>query len=224
MPTTSEVTPRWQRLWRWCITMLAVFPALAAAQSPATELWPELDVYWRQAAHQRTFFQLADQAEHEGPHHQATVGLYQDYLNLPSAYLRLGYRYTFSTRDGSYRESRIVAEGAGSSGLWSRLRGTSRTRFEERWINGDLSYRVRERVQVQWESKDKSGPRWAPYTSVEPNYDSRYRTIARMQERIGTDVELSRHVAADLYFARQDDSRGQPAAVNALGVTLTLKY
>ena len=223
MSKTSELTSRRQRSRRWCITILALFPALAAAQSPATELWPELDVYWRQAAHQRTFLKQ-DQAEREGPHHQATVGLYQDYLNLPSAYLRLGYRYTFSTRDGSYRESRIVAEGVGSSGLWSRLRGTSRTRFEGRWINGDPSYRVRERVQVQWESKDKSCPRWAPYASVEPYYDSRYRTIARMQERIGTDVELSRHVAAELYFARQDDSRGQPAAVNAIGVTLKLKY
>ena len=68
-------------------------------------------MYWRPAVHQRTFLELSSSTEREGTKRESTVGLYQDYLSLPKGYLRAGYRFTFSTRDASYRESRIVGEG-----------------------------------------------------------------------------------------------------------------
>lgn len=201
-----------------------VSPCALSAQSAVTETWPELDVYWRPAEHQRTFLELSAVAEREAAKRDAAIGLYQDYLNLPFGYLRGGYRYTFSTRDASYRESRIVAEGVASKSVWSRLRALNRTRVEWRWINGDPSYRVRDRVQVQLVATATRGPAWTPYGTFEAYYDSRYNTIARLGARVGTEARLGRHLSTDLYVARQDNSRGTPTAVNALGLTLKLSY
>jgi hypothetical protein len=97
----------------WLLLGLMLVPLLASAavaQQATNELWPELDVYWTPAKHQRTVLELSGSSEREAAKKEATVGLYQDYLQLPRGYLRAGYRFTFSTRDASYRESRIVGE------------------------------------------------------------------------------------------------------------------
>lgn len=214
----------WIRQMRQCVLWLLVFPAAAASQSTTSELWPELDVFWRPAAHQRTFLETSASAEQEGSKREATVGLYQDYLNLPFGYWRAGYRYTFSTRDASYRESRIVGEGVASMPVLSRFRLLNRGRVEWRWVNGDPSYRLRERVQLQLVSMARRGPAWTPYGTFEAYYDSRYRTIARIGGRVGTEARLSDHLSTDVYIARQDNSRGTPDGLNAFGLTLRLSY
>jgi hypothetical protein len=206
------------------LAMLVALPVVAAAQSVTTETWPEVDVYWRPAVHQRTFLEMSASSEREGSKREATVGLYQDYLNLPFGYLRGGYRYTFSTRDASYRESRLVGEGVASMPVLSRFRLVNRGRLEWRWVNGDPSYRVRERIQLQLVSKTGRGPAWTPYGTFEAYYDSRYRTIARLGGRVGTEARLSRRLSTDVYLARQDNSRGTPEGLNALGVVLKLNY
>ncbi len=199
-------------------------PCALSAQSVVTENWPELDVFWRPAEHQRTMLELSAVAEREGAKRDTAVGLYQDYLNLPFGYIRGGFRYTFSTRDASYREPRIVAEGVASKAIWSHFRALNRTRFEWRWVNGDPSYRIRDRVQVQLVSTANTGPAWTPYGTFEAYYDSRYSTISRLGARVGTEARISRRLSTDLYIARQDNSRGTPTAVNALGLVLKLNY
>jgi hypothetical protein len=216
--------PRSQLTWRCLLGIAALLPCLLSAQSVVTENWPGLDIYWRPAEHQRTFLEASAVAEREGAKRDAAIGFYQDYLSLPFGYVRGGYRFTFSTRDASYRESRIVAEAVASKAVWSRFRALNRTRAEWRWINGEPSYRVRDRVQVQLVSTATHGPAWTPYGTIEAYYDSRYNTISRIGERVGTEARISRRVSTDIYAARQDNSRGSPQAVNALGVTLKLSY
>lgn len=214
---------RW-RSWPLLPVALTGIVRVAGAQSATTESWPEIDVYWRPAEHQRTFLELSASSEREGAKREASVGLYQDRLHLPFGYLRAGYRFTFSTRDASYRESRVVGEGVASFALAWRLRLLNRGRIEWRWVNGEPSYRFRERVQVQRVSRATAGPAWTPYGTFEAYYDSRYRTVARLAGRVGMEARLSRRAATDVYVARQDNSRGSPDAVNALGVTLKLEY
>ena len=207
------------------LAMLARFSGVAAAQSTTTsETWPEIDVFWRPAEHQRTFLELSGSAEQESSKRQATAGLYQDYLNLPFGYVRGGYRYTFSTRDASYRESRLVAEGVASKSIMWRFRALNRARFEWRWVNGDPSYRVRERVQIQVVSNAKRGPGWTPYGTLEAYYDSRYRTVARVGGRVGTEARLSGRMTTDVYLARQNNFRGAPDRLNALGLVLRITF
>jgi len=196
----------------------------AHAQTPVTELWPELDASWQPARHQRTFLELSDKSEREGPTHQASVGLYQDYTSLPLFYVRLGYRETFSVRDASYRESRIVTEGTIAVRPTRLLRVHNRTRTEFRFINKVYSYRVRDRVQIQAQSQASKGLRPSPYLSIEPFYDSRYNTIARMEYRLGAEARVAKPVTLDLYYGRQNNTRGTPTNINALGIVSKLVF
>lgn len=204
--------------------MVVLLPCSATAQATATEWWPELDVFYQPAKRQRTFLELSAQTEREGPKHQASAGLYQDYLWLPAGFARAGYRFTFSTRDASYRESRLVGELNLTLASSPAFRFVNRVRGELRWVNNEYSYRVRERVQIQRMSQAPRGFRPAPYVTFEAYYDSRFDTIERLAGRIGVEAQLGGPVSIDLYIARQDNSRGEPDAVNALGVTLKLSY
>jgi hypothetical protein len=202
--------------------LLICIAARAFAQT--SELWPELDVYWQPAEHQRTFLELSMSAEQEGPKRQATAGLYQDYMHLPLGYLRGGYRFTFSTRGDAYRESRIVAEAVFTAYQRGRTRLVNRTRPELRWVNGTYSYRVRDRLHLQRLAAKQSGLALAPYITFEAYYDSRFNTIARLAGRVGSEARLGTRTTIDLYIARQNNSRDTPRYINALGITMKLTY
>jgi hypothetical protein len=208
--------------WLLGLMLASCIAGAAHAQIPTNELWPELDVYWTPAKHQRTVLELSGSSEREAAKKEATVGLYQDYLQLPSGFLRAGYRFTFSTRDASYRESRIVTE------VTERLTGATawrlveRSRVELRWVNGEYSWRLRERLHLQrfFATPRRLDPR--PYGTVEAYYYSQYNSIARLAGRAGVEVRLWPASDVDLYLARQENSRGEPARVNALGITVKL--
>jgi hypothetical protein len=207
------------------LAVLALLPGTAlAAQSGSTEVWPAVNIYWRPAEHQRTFVDLSLSNEREGPKREATVALYQDYLWLPRGFVRAGYAFTFSTRDASYRESRVVSELNLARDLPKTLRLVNRLRAELRWVNGEYSYRVRERLHLQRGVRLTQAPRVKPYGTVEAYYDSRYRAIARLAGRGGAEVRIGGPTSLDVYLARQDNLRSDPPFVNALGVTVTLSY
>jgi len=196
----------------------------AAAQG-SKEVWPELDILWRQAAHQRNFFELSSSTDHEGVKHEASVGVYQDYLFLPRGFLRAGYRAPFSTRDASYRESRIVAEATLGRSLPFELRAINRFRVEPRWVNSEYSYRVRDRIQLERELKPGIKRKLlGPYGTFEAYYDSRYNTVSRLGGRIGNNMRFGGPASLDLYLARQVNSRGSLKSVDALGIKLQLSY
>ncbi len=197
--------------------------ATAGAQS--SEIWPELDVYWRPAEHQRTFLELSSLADREGPERQATIGLYQDYLSLPRGYLRAGYRFTFSTSDASYRESRVVGEGVLTCYSSDAMRLLDRgARGELRWVNGAYSYRVRDRLHLQRLAAQKSRLALAPYGTFEVYYDSHEGDISRIAGRIGSEARLGGPASIDVYVARQNNLHSTPRYVNALGLTMKLAY
>jgi hypothetical protein len=204
--------------------LLAGIASAASAQSRVNEIWSELDVFWRPAEHQRTFLELSRRTEPEGKEPEGTIGLYQDYLNLPLLYLRAGFRYTGSFGDGSYRESRIVGETTVTAYSSHAVRLLNRSRVEFRWVNSEYSYRLRDRVQLQHVPLDPQGLALAPYVTFEAYYDSRYNTIARIGGRIGSEAHVIGPFSIDLYIARQNNSRSEPKYVNALGLTGRLSY
>jgi hypothetical protein len=209
---------------RAILATLILCPVSTQAQG-TSELWPELHVYWTPAEHQRTFLELSASSERESSKREATIGLYQDYLRLPRAFFRAGYRFTFSTHDASYRESRGVAEANVTMATWGKLRLINRTRAELRWINGDESYRLRDRLHLQRVSSDTRGPAWAPYVTCEAYYDSRYAGFSRIAGRLGTEARIRGPVTTDVYVARQNNLRGiSPPYVNALGLIMKLQY
>jgi len=200
------------------IALFSVHGDVISAQT--SQVWPELDVFWQPAEHQRTFLELSMSSDRESDSREASVGLYQDYLRLPRGYARAGYRYTFSVQDASYRESRAVGEVVLAAGLPRRLRLLNRARTELRWVNSQYSWRFRERVHVQYYLRNPRFARHAlaPYGTLEAYYDSRYRTIARIGGRIGSEARLSDKWSTDVFIARQNNSRAAPRYVTALGV------
>lgn len=202
--------------------LVACVAGEAGAQQATNELWPELDVYWTPAKHQRTMLELSSSSEREATKKEGTVGLYQDYLQLPRGYLRAGYRFTFSTHDASYRESRIVTEVTQRVAGDSTWRLVERSRVEFRWVNSEYNWRLRERLHLQkfFASPMRFDPR--PYGTFEAYYYSQYNTIARLAGRVGVEFRVWRASDIDLYLARQDNSRGEPPRVNALGLTVKL--
>jgi hypothetical protein len=208
----------------WRVFALTVVLAVDASAQAQKELWPELDVYYRPAEHQRTFLELSASTEHEGQKNEGTVGLYQDYLMLPDAFFRGGFRETFSRRDGSYREERVVLEANATAYSTRLFRAIYRTRAEFRVVNNEYSYRIRERLHFQRTAQNPKGLALAPYGTVEIYYDSRYKTIDRLAGRVGTEMHVGGPVTLDLYLARQHNTRGTPVFVNALSVTTKLNY
>ncbi len=202
----------------------ALIAVVGSAGAQTNELWPEIDVYWQPAEHQRTFLEISASAEQEGSKRQDTAGLYQDYLFLPNGYVRGGYRYTFSTHDASYRESRLVGEWVERVFSQGMARLVNRARFEMRWVNGDPSFRIRERIHLQRVPPKPRWPALAPYGTFEVYYDSRLGAISRLAGRIGTEARLVGPASVDVYLARQDNLRESPSYVNALGVTVKLVY
>jgi hypothetical protein len=196
----------------------------ALAQSTTAEVWPELDVYWRTSQRLRTMLEVSMRTEREGDEPEATVGLYEDLLRLPAGYARLGVRYTFSTGDASYRETRAVGEFVFRPWSTEALRLLNRTRAELRWINREYSYRVRDRLHLQRVPSDSSGRAWAPYGTFEAYYDSRFGAIAKLGARVGTELRIVGPASLDVYVARQNDTRPTERYVNAFGVTTKLSY
>jgi hypothetical protein len=212
------------RIRTLAVVLTLVPGTTAAAQGGTTEVWPALNIYWWASEHYRTFADVSASTEREGEKREATVGLYQDFLRLPRAFARAGYSYTFSTRDASYRESRLVGEVNLGYAVSKTLRLVNRVRGELRWVNSEYSYRVRERVHLQRGAGEAQRPPLMPYATLEAYYDSRYATIARIGGRVGSDVRLSGPATLDVYLARQNNSRSEPRYVNALGLTVRLSY
>lgn len=206
-----------------CVSLLLLFGTSLPAQT-TNEWWPELNLFWRPAEHQRTFLQLSNDAEHEGPGPEATAGLFQDYLHLPGWFVRGGYRYTFSTRDNSYRESRILIEGTSAPYLTSQASLELRARVELRLVNGDDSYRIRERQRFQHLVAHALHAAWLPYASYEAYFDSKHRTVDRADGRLGLEVRPRGPASIEAYYARQDNTRSKPRHINALGVTAVITF
>jgi hypothetical protein len=204
------------------LLLVACVAGEADAQSVTNELWPELDVFWTPAKHQRTMLELSGTNEQESAKKQATIGVYQDYLQLPRGYIRAGLRFTRSTNDASYQEARIVTELTRRVAGDSTWRLVQRSRVELRWVNSDYNWRFRERLHLQrfFAHPWRYDPR--PYGTFEAYYYSQYNTIARLAGRVGVECRVWKESDIDVYLARQENSRGEPVRVNALGVTVKL--
>lgn len=100
---------------------------------------------------------------------------------------------------------------------------SDRNRFEWRNINGNVSWRYRNRVQ--FERPFSIGERRiTPYISGETMYDTRFDTWTRNQLYIGARVPIVKHVTWDGFYMRQWDARTQPGFLNVAGTFVRLDF
>jgi hypothetical protein len=96
---------------------------------------------------------------------------------------------------------------------------SDRNRVDLRWVDGVYSWRYRNRLLVERETSI-GGYRLTPYTSGEVFYDSRYEAWSRNRFALGVQAPFHPRLMLDIYYMRQNDTRSQPAHVNALGLAL----
>ena len=232
------------------ISIVAVFVLLigiqrAAAQEPTTrkEFWPEIDVYITVKPKVRLYLtgtvskSVEDGELRNAQGYEGQIGVHVDYIPNKHVILRTGYRYGTSVGSNSepFKEHRLLTEQTLRELLPGDLLLSDRNREDFRFVNGDFSFRYRNRVTLEREVHLFKGRTITPYVSGEIFYDTRYNTWNRNRFAVGVQQSLlrgplrkmllpQRQVTLDLYYMRQNDSRSDTKHVNAIGAALTFYF
>lgn len=167
---------------------------------------------------------------------EAQIGAHIDYIPNEHVVLRAGYRYGTSVGDTDtpYQENRFLTEQTLRKMLPGSLRLSDRNREDFRFINGDFSFRYRNRVTIEREFLFKKRT-ITPYAAGEIYYDTRFSAWNRNRLTAGVQTSLRRgsvlkmllpkhQIIFDLYYTRQNDSRSATQHVNALGAALAFYF
>lgn len=100
---------------------------------------------------------------------------------------------------------------------------SDRNRFEWRNINGNVSWRYRNRLQFE-RPFNIGERRITPYISGETMYDTRPANWTRNQLYVGARVPVVKHVTWDGFYMRQWDARTQPGFLNVVGTFIRLDF
>jgi len=201
------------------------------------QLWPEIDVYVPLDEKVRLFFLFTiTKAEETKENVEGQFGAHVDYTVNKRLVLRAGYRYGFSlTGTDPFKEHRPILEQTVRQPLPLNMLLSDRNREEFRIVNGDFSFRYRNRLMLEREFL-LPGRSITPYGSIEVYHDSRFKVWNRNRLTVGLQVQLKRalpllsliaprkQVILDVYYAKQNDSRSQPNHIHAIGTTLAIHF
>lgn len=222
------------------------------AQEPATrnEFWPEIDVYFHVKPKIRvnllgTVSKSVEDGEiRNAQGYEAQIGVHVDYVPNDHVILRIGYRYGTSIGNDAdpFKEHRLLGEQTFRKLLPGDLVLSDRNREDLRFINGDFSFRYRNRLTLEREFHlPKFVPKLltrrsiTPYVSGEIFFDTRYSIWNRNRLAVGVLQSLrpgplrkmlvpKRQMILDLYFMRQNDSRSTAQHVKAFGAALSFYF
>jgi hypothetical protein len=203
-------------------------PAGARAQESSGESSLEIGFWKRVNARDMLYFPISETRADETDHAQALAGVSYDRAIDSTLSVRGGYRYIWelTTPEGvrPYREQQVVAELFVRPWPGARFEMVDRSRLELRWIDGDPSWRFRNRVRLGRVIPRRRVVSIMPYGTVEGTYDSRYRSINRLRLSLGAVTRFTRWLGVDAYAARQQDTRADAAKLAAAGVTLNVYF
>jgi hypothetical protein len=226
-------------------TVFVIGAGVTIAQEPATrqEFWPEIDVYVHIKPKVRLYFlgtvsrSIEDGELFNGQRSEGQFGVHVDYIPNPHVILRTGYRYgrALGDNDDGFRENRFLTEQVLKKLLPGDLLFSDSNREDFRFINGDFSFRYRNRVQVEREFHVLKGRTMTPYVGAAISYDTRYDVWNRNRFAVGVMTSLKpgplmkmllpkRQIIFDFYYLHQKDSRSSPAHVNGLGAVLQFYF
>lgn len=226
-----------RHVWLWFSFLITGSAALA--QSNSFQAWPEIDTFFNLNSKVRLSFFAAKTRENRedtdaeiGPNIDVYVKplrkadefvLFElDQSKSRFLMLRSGYRYMPST--ASPTEQRGIEEATARYPLsWSVLM-SDRNRVDLRFIDGEFSWRYRNRLSAERDFAIKSY-HFAPYLRAEAYYDSRYGKFSRTAETAGCPFPIRKHSEIELYYEHQNDTSKPPnRQVNAIGLVLNLYF
>ena len=227
------------------IMFVLIGAGVTCAQEPTTrnEVWPEIDVYIHLKPKVRLYLlgtvsrSVEDGELFNGERFEAQFGVHVDYIPNDHVTLRTGYRYgtALGDNDDGFREHRFLTEQTLRKLLPGELLLSDSNREDFRFLNGDFSFRYRNRVQIERAFHVLRGRTMTPYVSGAIFYDTRYDVWNRNRLAVGVQTSLRRgplakmllpkhQVILDLYYLHQNDSRSSPNHVNGLGAVLALYF
>jgi hypothetical protein len=218
-------------------------PASAQESTTRKEFWPEVDVYITVKPKVRLYLvgtvskSVEDGELRNAQGYEGQVGVHVDYIPNKHVIFRAGYRYGTAVGSNSdpFKEHRLLTEQTFRHLLPGDLLLSDRNREDFRFVNGDFSFRYRNRLTLEREVHLFKGRSITPYASAEVFYDTRYNTWNRNRFAIGIQQSLlrgplrkmllpKRQVILDLYYMRQNDSRSDIQHVNAIGAALAFYF
>jgi hypothetical protein len=235
----------WLALITVVILLGVLSPSSARGQhlDTRTEFWPEIDVYVPITPKVRLFFvgavskSVEDGELRNAQSYEGQFGAHVDYLPNDHISLRAGYRYGTAVGVSSdpFKEHRVLFEQSYRTLVPLGLVVTDRNREDLRFINGDFSFRYRNRVTIEREFTVYKGRSTTPYVSGEIFYDTRFQIWNRNRWAVGIQQALRSaplrklgfprsQVILDIYYMHQNDSRSDSPHVNALGMALTFHF
>jgi hypothetical protein len=196
----------------------------AGSQGVQQQVWNEIDGYFtRPNADWRIYAFASMTRAEEANTLEPSVSANLDYLPLSWGFLRMGFRYIWSSTDTPYDEKRALFE-ATIPATTGRLRFRNRTEVELRWLFGVPSQRYRDRLRVERDVDVRWLRRLVPYATYEMYYDTRYRALSRTGYRVGAVLTFTPNVGFQITELRQDNRFGSPRHVNALTNTLAFYF
>lgn len=215
------------------------------AQEPdtRTELWPEINAYINLHPKLRMILlgtvssSVEDGELLKSDAFEAQLGVSVDYIPSNHVILRTGYRFGTSVGDSEpFKEHRLITEQTFRHLFKGNILVSDRNREDFRWVNGDFSFRYRNRLTIEREFPFFMGRSFIPYVSGEIYFDTRYDTWNRNRYGFGVQFPLKerkgplkllfpkRDLVFDIYYLRQNDSRASTAHVNAIGLVLAVYF
>ena len=225
--------------------LLLIGAQTAVAQEPTTskEFWPEVDVYITVKPKVRLYLlgtiskSVEDGELFNAQSYEAQIGAHVDYIPNKHLILRTGYRFgtAIGDDDDGFREHRLLTEQTLRKLLPGDVLVSDRNRQDFRFLNGDFSFRYRNRVTIEREVPTFKGRTITPYVSGEIFYDTRFKVWNRNRLAVGVQHSLrrgpllkmvlpKRQIILDFYFMRQNDSRSSSPHVNAFGASLAFHF
>jgi hypothetical protein len=222
----------WWAVFPFAVTLILIPAPACRADDVTRQFWPQFYLV-KQAENNKsvtTIFMLnlttnrATQDLTDGE-----IGLDVAYKVRPNVLTRIGYHYLRSNlagEDDVQTEHRINLD---LSPVWQLDRFINiydRNRIEFRDVEGDLSWRYRNRFRLErnftirgWVSRLQL---LTPYTMAELTYDPKRSDIVRWRFDLGVLTNLTRNTLIEIYVARVSNfNPGGDSRVNGLGTTFT---
>jgi hypothetical protein len=206
----------------------ATLMAGADAGAVSNEIWPELDVSFPLVEPLRLLLTGSGTRDADsGDKSQGAFAAYLDYRVSQNISVRAGYKYLenlkLATGARESTEHRQVYDFNYDWHLGEDAQIADRTRVDVRDIGGRTTYRFRNRLLFT-HALALRRVHLVPYASAEVFYDTQYDRLNRLQFRLGTTLPTGPNIAWEFYFARQRDTYPTTKFVDALGITLNIKY
>jgi len=216
------------------------------AQETSTEVWPEVDVWYKVSPSWRFSAFIPFSQNLETNYREGSLLIQGDYSwgkprriifmrlldaqaaeQLKNRLTRLGYSIGRSLDDDgeAYSEKTAILEQHFRIPTKGNFLVTQRIRADLRWLGADydFSQRYRYRIMIEKEYKAKKVS-FVPYSSAEAYYDSKYNTVNRFRLIAGSSVSWSQRYAFEANYTYQHDTRSSVTNIHALNLIAHLYF